>query len=364
MRRTGVRLIPRLMSLAALAAFALFCPQPARTAEDPHSYVVCCDSDINVVSLPETPPEKIASMCGYEPEEYIILTEERDGYTLVTLRKALDVTLEADGEVREIRATGGTVGELLEEFDVTLGEEDIVSHAADAPLEDGMAVKIGRVTYKEVSEEEAIPHGTVYKDSDSLYKGTEETVTEGSDGVRRYTYRVKYIDGVETGRELVNQETVTEAVDTVIARGTKEKEKPKPAPAPTPAPSTGNSSSGSGGGSTQTHTVTEEAGTITTPSGEVFTYSKFLTMKATAYTFPPGAITSSGAEVQVGIVAALPSTLKPGTRVYIVTVDGQFVYGPAIVGDTPGSDIIDLFYDTLDECYQFGAQQAYVYILD
>lgn len=405
--RSG-RTAARITSALLLLAFAVFWSQPARTVEDTVSYIVTYGSDVNLLSLPQTEPEDLAALCGYDPGEYIISVSEHDSYTVVNIIDALDVTVLSDGETRSVMASGGTVGDLLDGLNISLGDDDILSHDPGAPLEDGMTIKIGRVTFREISEEKTVPHGTVYQDSSTLYKGTEETVTNGSDGLERLTYRVKYIDGAEAERELVGRETVTEAVDTVIARGTKVKETPKPAPPPDPGPtstpsgsggltSSGGESqtpdqSGSGGGSqnpdqsgsgggSQTPDQTGsngggngstsgedgstgEGGTLTTPSGEQLSYSKCITMKATAYTYPPGAITSSGAPVQVGIVAALPSTLPPGTRVYIVTLDGQYTYGPAVVGDTPGSDIIDLFFDTLDECYEFGVRNAYVYILD
>lgn len=363
MKRIGRRMVPRLLSVALLAVFALFWSQPARTAGDTRSYVVYCDSELSVLSVPETSPEELAAMCGYDPEEYIIGVAERDGYTLVTLHTALDVTLEADGVTREIRATGGTVADLLEEFDISLRADDIISHDADTPLEDGMTVMIGRVTFGEIYEEKVIPHGIVYQDSSSLYKGTEQTVTQGADGLERVSYRVRYVDGVESDRELLGRETVTEAVDTVIARGTKEKETPKPASSTSGSVGSSSGQSGSGSGGSANHTVSGGEGTITTSSGEVLSYTKCLIMNATAYSVPAGSMTSSGAPVQVGIVAALPSTLPPGTRVYIVTLDGQYTYGPAVVGDTPGSDIIDLFFDTVEECYQFGVRNAYVYVL-
>ena len=90
-------------------------------------------------------------------------------------------------------------------------------------------------------------------------------------------------------------------------------------------------------------------------------------MTATAYTYSSNSkmnITSSGVPVQVGVVAALPSTIKPGTKVYIVSAYGTWEYGVATVGDTPGRDIIDLFMETESECRQFGVKDALVYILD
>ena len=84
-------------------------------------------------------------------------------------------------------------------------------------------------------------------------------------------------------------------------------------------------------------------------------------MTATAYY--GGGTTSSGAPAQVGIVAALPGVIPAGTRVYIVSPYGSWEYGVAVVGDTPGINVVDLYMDTYEECIQFGMRDALVYIL-
>lgn len=362
-----------------LGAVALMVPMLAgtlgilgRTAEDPEYYVVAHGKSITILTGSGLSAEALAQRCGYDADEYLYEVEACEGYTAVELFEALDVTVTADGETQAFRTTGGTVGELLSKAGVTVGEEDILSDNEASPVTDGMEIRVHRVTYGEVVEEKTIAHTTKYEDSKDLEKGKEKTKTEGHDGLKRLTYKVKYLDGVETDRELVGEEIVTEAVDTVILRGTKVKTttgstSTSKTSSSSSSSNNNNSSSSSSSGSTTKkngHTVTEEAGTITTSSGEALAYSKIINIKAYAYNYPPGSITASGAPVQVGIVAMLRSTLPQGTHVYVVTNDGKYTYGPAVVGDVPGGDIIDLFFDTLEECYAFGVRQAKVYVLD
>ena len=63
----------------------------------------------------------------------------------------------------------------------------------------------------------------------------------------------------------------------------------------------------------------------------------------------------------VGMVAVDPKVIPLGTKIY---VEG---YGIAIAGDTGGAikgNIIDLFFNTNKECYQFGRQHGLnVYVL-
>ena len=57
-----------------------------------------------------------------------------------------------------------------------------------------------------------------------------------------------------------------------------------------------------------------------------------------------------------------------GTKLYIASPDGSVVYGYAIASDTGGAlmsgrVLVDLYYNTLGECVNFGRRQMNVYIL-
>ena len=57
-----------------------------------------------------------------------------------------------------------------------------------------------------------------------------------------------------------------------------------------------------------------------------------------------------------------------GSKLYIVSTDGSFVYGYATAVDTggalmDGSAIVDCFYNTYSECVNFGRRDVNVYVL-
>ena len=56
--------------------------------------------------------------------------------------------------------------------------------------------------------------------------------------------------------------------------------------------------------------------------------------KTTGYSVRPGQGTASGRAPVPGIVAVDPRKIPYGTRMYIRSADGQFVYGCAIAGET------------------------------
>ena len=61
--------------------------------------------------------------------------------------------------------------------------------------------------------------------------------------------------------------------------------------------------------------------------------------------------------------------LEVGRRMYaknyVVSNDGQYVYGFAVAEDTGvRGNMIDLYMDTYRECIQFGVRECTVYVLD
>ena len=89
-------------------------------------------------------------------------------------------------------------------------------------------------------------------------------------------------------------------------------------------------------------------------------------MTATAYTAGYGGAdyyTATGTSVRVGTVAVDKRVIPLGTKLYIVTNDG-IVYGTAVAEDTGvKGDKIDLYFDTYQQCINFGRRGCTVYIL-
>ena len=57
-----------------------------------------------------------------------------------------------------------------------------------------------------------------------------------------------------------------------------------------------------------------------------------------------------------------------GAEMYIVSADGKYVYGYCIAADTGGFiyDVdwtVDLYMNTLDQCWQWGRRDILIYIL-
>ena len=191
-----------------------------------------------------------------------------------------------------------------------------------------------------------LPHETQYCYSHTLPDGVERVMTPGKDGELRCTALVTYVNGVEASREKLSQRVTVNPVTEVIAVGT------------------GLLAEGMASGD-----VAIGDGTITLPTGEVLTYTGTMQVRATGYTHTDAGcdlITSTGTTVRIGTVAVDPRYIPYGTRMFIVSNDGSYIYGISVAEDCGGAikgDRVDLYFPTTRECFQFGRRSCTVYFL-
>jgi resuscitation-promoting factor RpfB len=84
--------------------------------------------------------------------------------------------------------------------------------------------KPSATTTKEVVELKVIPFKKKTVTDDSLAKGERTIRTAGVNGTRRLTYRVTYLNGLQTDKRLIRQEVAKEPRSQVTAVGTKVEE--------------------------------------------------------------------------------------------------------------------------------------------
>ena len=76
-------------------------------------------------------------------------------------------------------------------------------------------------TFDSKTENTVIPFKTIYKDDNTLDKGTEVTETEGINGVKEITTTYTVINGIRQDNPKVEEKVTKEKVDKVVRRGTK-----------------------------------------------------------------------------------------------------------------------------------------------
>lgn len=300
---------------------------------------------------------------GEKPDissQLISLSNGSRGYD-ITLAEDTPVTIRHEGETRTLLSRRESVTTLLGRLRLTPGPLEMVGVNLSASGVE-LTVSSDIAYYEHVTEK--VTRETIRVPNPKLPEGTEQVTDEGADGIRSSVYEVTWSNGQELSRQFVEQLDTT-ARDRVVEYGTA-----KPAPAPGSSSSGESGSSGAVVNSVSAIARKEEnadgSGTLYLKDGTVLNYSGVRSMTATAYTAGHGGVgtrTASGTAVHVGTVAVDKSVIPLGTRMYIVA-DGGIVYGLAVAEDTGvRGNKVDLYYDTYNECIQFGRRGCTVYIL-
>lgn len=153
---------------------------------------------------------------NHKLEEYLT-----DGME-IRISYSYSIKVQCDGETKTHETEEETVSGALAELGITLGEDDRVTPAASEAVTEGMEIVVNRVIYETVVETEEIGYETSYQDDSSLPKGEEQVSTGGENGTKEVSYKVTYVDGAEESREIESETVTKEPVTKVVSVGTKE----------------------------------------------------------------------------------------------------------------------------------------------
>lgn len=333
----------------------------AQTAFAKSTYLINDGDRVLVHTTYATNPADILSEAGLElGKDDTYTTQSALGVSEITVQRKQNITIIHGDKTMLVSSYGETVEAMLSRLNIILTKEDVLSLPLDTATYDGMALTISRSIETKETYTSVLPHETVYCYDPSLGEGEQVILTEGVDGRLLCNATVYYIDGQEINRVVNSQIVTQQPVDEVVAIGTYvENAAPLPVTPPvTKEPEKEQPANGM---------PVAENGILTTASGEVLTYTQKMDVVATAYSCNgvPG-YTFSGTPARVGAIAVDPTVIPLGTRMYIVSNDGEYIYGIATAEDTGGAikgHKIDLYFDTFDECWIFGVRDCTVYIL-
>ncbi len=249
----------------------------------------------------------------------------------VAKAQGLTLTLAAirvDGNDLVVRTSGRTVGEILFDAQVDVGEMDKVVPEQSTVYKEGMTIKVVRIREAQVEKTVPIGFNTVKTFTKALGPGVVKTTRPGQHGAKVVKYHVRYEDNKVVDKTLLDAQVVSTPKNRVVSIGSR-----------------GNYMS----------------------RGE-FTTRKVMRMEASAYDPGPGSCgpratgrTSCGLRAGYGVVAVDPRVIRLGTRLYI---EG---YGMAVAGDIGRAikgNRIDLGYKTRSEALRFGRRSVIVHILE
>ncbi len=327
-----------LLGAAGTAAYWFFSPSCAYTVLDGEKSQTVKTFSRDIAGI----LEKAQVSLG----QWDVYTEEKtaDG-TIITVHRAQAVTLTVAGTEQTVYTQPETVGQLLARLEVATEAPWQVSVALTEQTRDGMQIRVDRIEEKPHTQLEEIAYGIMYCKDPSLPQGQEEVIRPGTNGQQENIGQAVFVNGQIESVTVSETVLISEPVSQIVAVGTGEKEGQ-----PRQYPLVGDNF-------------------LVTADGQCLYYSSVDTYNATAYTAWVADVkgtTACGTPARVGAVAVDPKVIPYFTKMYIVSEDGVFDYGIASAEDCGGAvkgKIIDLYFNTLADCYAFGRRDILVYFL-
>ena len=316
---------------------------------------------------------------------------------VITVKRSRLLYLETSGNIYEVYTNQDTIGEALLADGFQVGKYDEVIPDVNTPIEDGMTVSVTRVYVNVYEITETVPFPTETVENPNLQKNLRVVSRKGKNGSVLRTYKKVSKDGAGVTATLIGEETIEEPVAQLVEVGTLENaqvsqstpsqqpsEAPSASSSPNVTPSNGKLTPGTTPDGIPLHAIPTvaqsnavtviEGNTAITASG-TFTFSKRIECVATAYDDSAqsqgkwAGQTATGRKPAYGVIAVDPKVIPLNSQLYIESADGgqSWVYGFAVAGDTGGAikgNKVDLFYNTREQCYNFGKRNCIVYILD
>ena len=336
-----IRLYIVLLSLILVLALLALISQAALAK----TYVVTDGDRVVTYTTFASEPETVLEQLGLSLNQNDTYTTQAvEGAAAITVCRAQKITIHYHGQTTLVTSFGETAGELLSRLGLDVTGEDVVSHGLEEETYDGMELRVDRPEILRQVYTAAIPHPVSRCSDPTLPVGTEAVLTPGSDGEMRCTAEITYLGGQEAGRQVLSETVTRQPVAEIIAVGT-----------------------GSAPAVSEKPVIAD--GRITLPTGEVLTYTRTDTVRATAYTHTDrgcDTVTATGTRVHRGTAAVDPRFIPYGTRMFIVSSDGSYVYGIAAAEDCGGDikgDRMDLYLPTHAQCTAFGRRVCTVYFL-
>lgn len=192
------------------------------------SVIVIDGNHTKRVMTAEQAPKQIAAAANialYDEDTTVLARADNpltEGAGLkLTIKRATVITLNQFGKTYDVRTQAATVGELLKEKKITLGEKDGVTPDQTMTITSGMSIKVWRDGVQTFTQEEVIQMKVDEVKDATVDYGVRQVKTQGSDGKKNVTYEIEMHGGNEVSRKEIASVTTLEPVNQVVIVGTK-----------------------------------------------------------------------------------------------------------------------------------------------
>ena len=327
----GVILLATLLSIVVV-----WCMEPGEAAAADLTYVYVDDQDqVHIVDREH--------QWACETEALQFRPDESSADLQILLSRKQTATVVRGEEVHVVTTRRETVENLLRRLKIEPTQDEMVYLHLE---EDGVHVDLVKQFFHNWQTQVSVPYETERRSNPLLEKGTERVVQEGLDATVTETYQDTYEKGVIVSTDLVgttDEAPVTEIVEygTLVTSVSRDDR----------IASVHYDDDGQGG-------------YLTFVSGDTLKFSYVTICNATAYALH--GYTASGYPTEMGNIAVDTSVFPYGTRFFIQTTSGSWVYGMAVARDC-GSGIkgnkIDLWFDEYATACSWGRRDCTVYVL-
>lgn len=258
----------------------------------------------------------------------------------ITVRRAVPVNFTLADETKKVYTAERTVRDFITSQGIILTNYDEVNVSLDDYITADMEISLTQVDKKIETVEATIPYTIMKIENDNLPKGQINVISAGIDGKKIQKVEKIIVNGKVVEENVIEEAVLSKPVQEVAEYGT------------------------------QVMQVTSR--------GENFRFKKMIVCNATAYDLsyqsvgtrpgdPGHGITATGTYAKYGTVAVDPRVIPLGSRLYIESPDGSWVYGYSVAADTGGAikgNRVDLFFSSHQDAINFGRRTANVYILE
>ncbi len=303
-----------------------------------HAVTITDGDTSRVVLTMHNDPYKVLASAGVALEQHDAV-EVNAETEHIEVQRAMEVQVQADGVTTMLYMTSGTVADALQRAEVTVGPQDTINIKQDAPVSEGLCVTVDRVAYREYTATETIDYDVNTRYTFVLRPGQTTVLSAGQEGERTITYRQTIVNGKVTETETVSEKVTKKAVTKQVLKG---------------------SNYGAVYSKAPFHVELDS-------KNQPVNYKKKFSGRCTAYA--TGSRGASGMRLGVGTVAVNPKQIPYGTKLWVTSADGKYVYGYAVAADTGGfatrgSALIDVYMGSYTEACNFGARHMNVYVLE
>ena len=286
------------------------------------------------------------------PDDYVSVSLDTPvvkGMT-VTIDRAFGITVIADSKTFNLQIIPGTVADALKKAAIKLGKFDETLPALKADLKAGMRIEILRVDYAKRTETEKVSYDRITKLTKSLYKGQSRLSSYGVNGKKTVVYNDRFVNGKLDKTTVISEKITKEPIDRILLIGCK------------------STKAVFKSGLSPISDLKPPSSLKLDANGIPLNYKKVIKGTATAYS--AGKYTASGMRTMPGHIAVDPRQFPYGTKLYVVTTDGKYIYGYCIAADSgafvnyPNGPTIDMYFSTYNECCRFGERAVKIYVLN